>query len=214
MVKWKGIKGIKEWNDRRKKGLKNPTILWFWSLAVTFFLTVLPSILVSFISEEDRSGLYDLGIWIKVAVDNLYPMMITQTVVIILQNFGIISPPPDKDESKWYALHFGWTVTLLVCLVVYIIIYLILILANPPRLNAILFAISGVLAVFGLISILQVDKEQEINQKKYQEDQRAKALQNAKRSLSGTDASGVLPNADVALADTEDNFPSKDRTLV
>lgn len=211
MVKWKGIK---EWNKQRKKGLKNPMILWFWSLVVTFSLTVLPSVLVSFISEEDRSGLYDLDIWIKVAVDNLYPMMITQTVVIMLQNFGIVSPPSDKDESKWYVFHFGWTVVLLVCLVVYIIIYLILILADPPRLNAILFAISGVLAVFGLISILQLDKEQEISQKKHQEDQRVKELQNTMRSLSGTGALDVLPNADVALANAEDNPPSKNRTLV
>lgn len=211
MLKWKGIKGIKEWNNRRKKGLKNPIILWLWSLVLTFLLTVLPSNLISYISEEDRSGLCDFGIWIKVAVDNLYPMMITQTVVIILQNFGTISPPPDKDESKCYTFHFGWTVTLTVCLVVYIIIYLILILANPPKLNAILFAISGVLAVFGLISILQLDKEQEMNQKKYQEDQRAKELQNGERSLSGTDVFGVMPNADAALADTED---TKDRILV
>lgn len=209
MGKWREIK---EWNKQRKKGLKNPTALWFWSLFATFLLTVLPSIFMSFLSKEDRSGLYDLDVWIKVAVDNLYPMMIAQSVVTMFQNFGIVSPPPQKDESEWSTPCFGWTIVLAFCLVLYVIGYPILILANPPRLNAFLFAISGILAVLGLISILQLDKEQERIQKKHQELRKARMLQGANRTLSGTIASDSLPDANVIPTDVGDGSHSKDST--
>lgn len=211
MVNWKDIK---EWNKKRKKGLKNPTVLWFWSFIATVLLTVVPSVFISYLPKADRSDLLSLGVWIQAIIGNLYPMMIAQSVVTMFQNFGIISPSQKEEESDRPTPRFGWTVVLLFCLVLYAIGYPLFILAAPPRLNAILCTISGVLAVLGLISTLQLDKEQEKIQKKLQEIQRVRMLQSANRALTGTNAPNIPPDTDVNFVDTGDESRSRSGTPV
>lgn len=152
---------FKRWHASRKKGLKNPVILWFGSLTVTFLLTVLPSALVFAFSLTTPSEILKSDIWIKVIMDNLYPMMITQSAVTAIQNFSIISPSGQSSDDERKTPYFGKTVVLVIALLVYVMIFPILALADPPWKNMAMLICSGALAGFGLFSILQMDREQE-----------------------------------------------------
>lgn len=152
---------IIEWNKQRKKGLKNPTILWIASFVLTFALTVLPSALINAMEAQNPSLLADKDAWIKVIVDNLYPMIITQSVVTMLQNFSIASPSKKEKENKQYVLCINWTYFLEVCLIFYILLYLTLVYLNPSWRNLALYISSGILTAVGLGSVLQINNEQE-----------------------------------------------------
>lgn len=90
MISWSTItQPIMAWNKQRKRGLKNPITLWITSFILTFFLTILPSGLISAIDANAPSMLSNIESWVKVIVDNLYPMIITQSVVTMLQNFSM-----------------------------------------------------------------------------------------------------------------------------
>lgn len=162
MGKWAEIS---EWNKRRKKGLKNPIILWIASFIITFALTILPSVLVSALSAGNPSILFSKESWIKVIVDNLYPMIITQSVVTMLQNFSIATPSKKERETPQFVLCIGWTHGLAVCLIFYVIGYLAFVYANPLWRNLALYIISGIIAAVGLGSVLQLNHEQDRVQK-------------------------------------------------
>lgn len=170
MGKWAGII---EWNKQRKKGLKNPTILWIASFALTFALTILPSALINAIDAQNPSLLANKEAWIKVIVDNLYPMIITQSVVTMLQNNSIATPSKKEKESKQFVLGISWTHRLTVCLIFYILLYLIFVYANPSWRNLVLYVTSGILAAVGLGSVLQISNEQERVQKAIEAEKQA-----------------------------------------
>ena len=69
MGKWIDI--VKEWNKRRKKGLKNPTVLWSTGFILTFALTILPSVLVTALDAKNSALLLNQETWIT-AIPNDY----------------------------------------------------------------------------------------------------------------------------------------------
>lgn len=206
-----------EWNKRRKKGLKNPTILWIASLSLTFALTILPSVLVSSLDAEDPSILFNKESWIKAIVDNLYPMTITQSVVTMLQNFSIVIPAKEQQKTRRFMLNFSWTVGLMICLIIYIIVYLAVVYAGSQWRNLALYIMSGFLAAVGLASVLQLDHEQEQVQRAIKAEsqvQRAWRLENAGRDLVGTITPIVPPDTPPFSAEVGEESCTKDDMTV
>lgn len=161
MISWSTItQPIMAWNKQRKRGLKNPITLWITSFILTFFLTILPSGLISAIDANAPSMLSNIESWVKVIVDNLYPMIITQSVVTMLQNFSIATLQKGAPKIPQYVFHISWTASLSLCLIFYIIIYLIIVYANPVWRNLSLYITSGILTAVGLGSVLQLSHEQ------------------------------------------------------
>lgn len=179
MGKWADF--YKEWNHKRKKGLKNPVMLWGASFLFTIALTALPSVWVSSLSAGNRAQAFGPNDLVQAVIDNLYTIMITQSVVTMLQNFAVALPSRKKEEEDRPTPDFSWTIVLTLALLVYAFVFPFLILWNPPWVTKGRFAISGLLALFGLISIAQIDKEQE----RVRERQRAKELEDAGRDLQG-----------------------------
>ena len=214
-------KNPSERNKRqRKKGLKNPTILWIVSFVLTFILTIVPSQLINAIVSGNPSTLRTWGPWIKVIVDNLYPMIITQSVVTMLQNFSIAIPPKEDLKTPQYVVCTGWTIGLIVSLILYIIVYPLVVYANPPFRNFVLYIISGFLAAIGLGSILQIDHEQErirvAKEAKSAENQlqRAQNIECANRNLVWSGSLPVLPGTSPCSAETGEEHCSRDNEFI
>lgn len=204
MGKWTDIK---ERGGQRKKGLKNPTVLWIISFILTFALTIFPSVFVSALASRDPSMLFTNASWVKAIIDNLYPMVITQSVVTMLQNFSIATPSKREQNVRQFVFCISWTHALVFCLVFYIIGYLAFVYANPPWLNRALYIISGIIAAVGLGSVWQLNHEQERIQKAIEEEKlaqeqarKAQELYINKRTLS---APAVLSDADDLSAEAE-----------
>lgn len=193
MGKWADF-DFKEWNNKRKKGLKNPVMLWGASFLFTIALTALPSVWVSSLPVGDQAQAIGPNDLVQAVIDNLYTIMITQSVVTMLQNFAVALPSRKKEEEDRPTPDFSWTIILTLALLVYAFAFPFLILWNPPWLTKGRFAISGLLALFGLISIAQMDKEQE----RVRERQRAKELENAGRDLQGAPAARSGPSSKAA----------------
>ena len=200
MGKWADIKN---WNKRRKKGLKNPITLWIISFALTFILTIFPSVLVSALSAKNSSILLSNDSWTKAIVDNLYPMIIAQSVVTMLQNISIATPSKTKEKTRQFVPHISWTYWLIVSLILYMIAYPALVYASPSWRNLALYIISGVLAAVGLGSVLQLSHEQEqihaaIEKERREKEQLQKVqrLQDNGRDLAWNSPPTVLPDAD------------------
>lgn len=206
----------KECNNQRKKGLKNPTILWIASFILTFALTIFPSVFVSALASREPSMLFTRASWIKAIIDNLYPMVITQSVVTMLQNFSIATPSKKEQKVRQFVFCISWTHKLVFCLVFYIIGYLAFVYANPPWLNYALYIISGIIAAVGLASVLQLNHEQDRIQKAIEEEKlaqeqarKAQELHIDNRALS---ALAVLSNADILSAEAGEESLPRDNT--
>ena len=202
MGKWIDI--VKEWNKRRKKGLKNPTVLWSTGFILTFALTILPSVLVTALGAKNSALLLNQETWITAIINNLYPMIITQSVVTMLQNFSIATPSRKEKKSRQFVLCISLTHLLVVFLIFYIIFYPALVYANPSWRNLALYIISGILAAVGLGSVLQLNREQErvqkaIEEEKYAEDQ-------AKRALAWNSPPVDLTNIDSSFDKAEEEL--------
>lgn len=193
---------IKMLNKRRKRGLKNPVVLWLWSLAVTFVLTILPSV---FISDKGSAELANAGFWIKSVMDSLYPMMLAQSAVTLVQNFAVIQPSEEEQAAGRPGMRFDWTAALGAGAFIYTLAFPLIVRAAPPHQNTILLTLSAFLMLLGALSARQVDRELD----KVLKIQKALELQRANRSVTGTthspDASD--PSAGGGEAPLQDDTP-------
>ena len=131
-------------------------------------------------------------------------MIITQSVVTMLQNFSIATPSRKEKKSRQFVLCISLTHLLVVFLIFYIIFYPALVYANPSWRNLALYIISGILAAVGLGSVLQLNREQErvqkaIEEEKYAEDQ-------AKRALAWNSPPVDLTNIDSSFDKAEEEL--------
>lgn len=145
---------------RRWRGLKNPTILWLICFALTFALTILPAGLAEALAAGGRRCLSSTAFWRGVINGNLYPMIITQSVVTMVQNFSASHFSKEERKTRQFAPSVTWTLGLALGLIFYIIVYLILVYAAPPWRDRGLYVISGLIAAVGLGSVWQLDREQ------------------------------------------------------
>ena len=153
--------GIEKENSQRKKGLKNPTKLWTLCFLLTFALTVLSASFAGTLESKKPLDLFNWEYWVTVIMDNLHPMIITQSVVTMLQNFSIAHLSKEERKSPQFVPCITWTYALVVFLIIYIFLYLAIVYAAPLWRNAALSGISGSLVVIGFASVLQLDREQE-----------------------------------------------------
>lgn len=184
------------WWERRKKGLKDPFNLWCASFALTFALTVLTAMFLKAFTPGGKglNVLFQPESWVDAIITNLYSMVITQSVVTMLQNRGIASPIKEKKKPKQYGINTGWTTMLFICLLFYIFGYIFFFSSSFPYRNPALYATSGLVEAAGLASVLQLASEQEkIRQaieleaqaKHSGQEERARLAEEAGRDLGG-----------------------------
>lgn len=178
--------------------MKDPFNLWCASFGLTFTLTVLTAMFLKAFTPGGNGPnvLFQPENWVDAIVTNLYSMVITQSVVTMLQNRGIASPIKEKRKTRQYGINNGWTTTLSVCLTFYIFGYIFFYCSSFPYRNLALYATSGLVEAAGLASVLQLASEQdkirqaierESRGEQESQDERAQRVQEADRDLGGND---------------------------
>lgn len=194
MGKW--ADRFKELNEQRKRGLKNPLILWSLSFIITFILTIFPSMFLQAFTAKDFSVLFDWGKWTETIIANLYPMVITQSVVTALQNRSVSEPIKEKQKTKQYGIRTSWTTALSGFVILYVFGYMFFFCSSFPWRNLALYVSSGIVTAVGLASVMQLEHEKdkirqaierESRGEQESQDERAQRVQEADRDLGGND---------------------------
>lgn len=160
---------VGKWSDRfqkrkrrPKKGMSNPTVFWVVSSFLTVVLTVLPTAFMRVYNAKSNSMLSSGEFWHQIFIDNLYAVVITQSVITVLQNYSKVREINSLKERhsclSSIHLHIGWTVAVCIALIFYIFLYLLFINVSPPWRHIIPYSISGLVIAMGLISVLQISR--------------------------------------------------------
>lgn len=150
-----------EGSDRKRGGgLKKAFLLWLLYLAITFVLTILPAGLVGALADREPSRLLSFAAWMRVVTDNVYTMVITQSLITRYQNLDLIQQTREECKVPWFEPDIRWNRGLGLALYPYIFLYLMIVYVAPPWRNGALLVISGLVAAVGLGSVCQSLGEQ------------------------------------------------------